>query len=198
MTPLLIARYTRASALALLISTLCLTPSRSHTEEFGLSGNKVRFVDEPVSFGPAPHALDDSIHLGGFNRGPLNLSLTLSPQVSTELIEGKEQTTGGAMLRLAANSGDTPEDGSWFLFAGARGHAVSWDMASSFSLDDFVQLKQRETIGDFQMGVGYQMAGAQMSLGLKHQTYKIETNTHALGDWKTRQTSAGVSIAWRR
>jgi len=197
MKPLCVARRKLTSLVALVASALCLAPSLSYAQDFEAHPSAVRFVGEPASFGPQASGAIDPIKLGDFSRGPVNFTLTLAPHGSVSPIAGGEQATGGAELRLGAARSDRPEDGSWFFFAGAKGQAVSWDMGgSAFDLDDFVQLKQRQTIGDFQAGFGYQMGGAQVSLGVMRRTYKI--NTYSLREWKDRQNMAGISIAWRR
>lgn len=196
MKPLCIARQKGVRILAL-IAALCIAPSLSYAQDFRSVQSGVRFVGKPVSFGPHPVAAIDPIKLGDVKRGARKLSVTLEPHVSVAPVRGGEQRSGGALVRFEA-TGDSPEDGAWFLFAGAKGQAVSWDMDSTtFDLDDFAQLKRRQTIGDFQMGVGYQLAGAQVSLGVTRQTYKIDTNTRSIGDWKSRQTAVGLSVAWR-
>ncbi len=196
MKPLCVARRTLTSLVALATSAFCLAPSISHAQDFEARPSPVRFVGEPASFGPQMSGAIDPIKLGDFSRGPVNFTLTLAPHGSVSPIAGGEQVTGGAELRLKSKP-DHPEDGSWFLFAGAKGQAVSWDMdASAFDLNDFAQLKQRQTIGDFQAGVGYQLGEAQVSFGVMRRTYKI--NTYSLREWKDRQNMAGISIAWRR
>ena len=196
MKPLCMVRRMGAHVLAL-IAAFIIAPSMSHARDLSPAQGGVRFIGEPVSFAPQAVSSIDPIKLGGVKSGPHTLRLTLEPQVSFISTPGGEQRSGGALLRFEA-SGDDPQDGAWFLFAGAKGHAVSWDMDStSFDLDDLVQLKRRQTIGDFQMGIGYQLAGAQISLGVTRQTYKIDTNTRSIGDWKSRQTAVGVSLAWR-
>ncbi len=196
MKPLCMVRRKGARVLAL-IAALMIAPSIAYARDFPSAQSGVRFIGEPLSFAPQPMAAIDPIKIGDVKSGPRRLSLTLEPHVSLGATRGGEQRSGGAMLRFEA-SGDDPQDGAWFLFAGAKGQAISWDMDStSFDLDDLAQLKRRQTIGDFQMGVGYQLAGAQVSLGLTRQTYKIDTNTRSIGDWKSRQTAIGVSLAWR-
>lgn len=200
MKPLCITRHTRVSVLALIVSALSLAPSFSQAQDLGLRQSGVRFIGELNSFGPqaAPGvAAPTPIKLGDFERGPVSLGLTLTPHGSISAMPGGERASGGAMLRLNATPrGDRPEDGSWFLFAGAKGQAVSWDMSSdAFNFDDFAQLKQRETVGDFQMGVGYQMGDAQVSFGLMRQTYKVSTSYRRT--YTDRQDIAGMSIAWR-
>ena len=196
MKPLCIVRQKGVRILAL-IAALCIVPSITQAGDFAPAQSGVRFIGEPLSFAPHPVATIDPIKIGDVKSGPRRLSLTLEPHVSLGAVPGGERRSGGAVLRFEA-SGDDPQDGAFFLFAGAKGQAVSWDMDStSFDLDDFAQLKRRQTIGDFQMGVGYQLAGAQVSLGVTRQTYKIDTNTRSIGDWKSRQTAVGVSLAWR-
>ena len=200
MKPLCKARQKGMRILALIVA-LCIAPTVSNARDFaqrlGPVQSGVRFIGEPVSFGPQPVSTIDPIKLGDMKRGSRKLSVTIEPHLSIGSGPGGEQRSGGALLRFEATGG-SPEDGAWFLFAGTKGQAVSWDMDStSFDLDDFAQLKQRQTIGDFQIGLGYQLAGAQVSLGVTRQTYKIDTNTRSIGDWKSRQTAVGVSVAWR-
>ena len=201
MQPLFVLRNKPVGVFALILSALCLIPSLSHARDFQSDQSSVRFVAEPAALGPQPFlgaGAIEPIKVGDFNRGPLRLDLTLTPHGSVGAVAGGELTSGGAELRLSASSkGDQPEDGSWFLFAGAKGQAVSWDMGSSgFDLGDFVQLKQRETVGDFQMGVGYQMGGAQVSFGVMRQSYKVSTSYRR--SYTDRQDVAGLSVAWRR
>ena len=198
MKPLCVLRRTLTSAVALAAAIWCAAPDISHAQDFSSRQSAVRFVGEPASFGPQRDNAIDPIRLGDFSQGPVNFTLTLAPHGSAGAVAGGEQIAGGAELRLGASvRRDHPEDGSWFVFAGAKGQAVSWDMGSAgFDLKDFAQLQQRETVGDFQAGIGYQMGGAQVSLGVMRRTYKI--NTYSLRDWKDQQNMAGISIAWRR
>ena len=196
MKPLCIVRQKGVRVLAL-IAALMIAPSITHAADFAPAPVGVRFIGEPVSFAPQAFATVDPIKLGDVKKGPRTLSLTLEPHVSLGAVPGGDVRSGGALLRFEA-SGDDPQDGAWFMFAGAKGQAVSWDMDStSFDLGDLAQLKRRQTIGDFQMGIGYQLAGAQVSLGVTRQTYKIDTDTRSIGDFKSRQTAVGVSLAWR-
>jgi len=197
MKPLCLVRQKGVRILAL-IAALMIAPSITQAGDFAPAQSGVRFIGEPLSFAPQPMASAiDPIKIGDVKKGPRTLTLTLEPHVSLGATPGGEQRSGGALVRFEA-SGDDPQDGAWFMFAGAKGQAISWDMDStSFSLDELAQLKRRQTIGDFQMGVGYQLAGAQVSFGVTRQTYKIDTNTRSIGDWKSRQTAVGVSLAWR-
>ena len=156
MKPLCKARQKSVRVLALIVA-LTIAPSISHAHDFaqrlGPVQSGVRFVGEPVAFGTQPVSTIDPIKLGDMKRGSRKLSVTIEPHLSMGSVPGGEQRSGGALLRFEA-TGDSPEDGAWFLFAGAKGQAVSWDVdSSSFDLDDFAQLKRRQTLGDFQMGL---------------------------------------------
>jgi hypothetical protein len=130
--------------------------------------------------------------IGEFNQGPLNLKLSIAPHASISEFSGGEQRSGGAEIRLGSNNEPGVErNHSWFLFAGAKGRAVTWDMGrTEFDVDDFVQLKRRATVGDFQAGLAYQLGPTQMSLGFLKRSYND-------GVTKVKQNYGAISIAWR-
>jgi hypothetical protein len=153
---------------------------------FGMAAARARMVrpqasDEPsISFG-ARLGLEASSEDTG-----LGFDIGLEPQARLVLDGAGRSAGAGARVRIGQFverfANDRPD--SWFLFAGADGQQLTWNVADDrrFSAAG-VGYGDQATVGDMQAGIAIERFGGQLSLSYiqREVSYKEANRTEQFG-----------------
>ncbi|MEM6625497.1 MAG: lipid A-modifier LpxR family protein [Pseudomonadota bacterium] len=111
----------------------------------------------------------------------LGLDVSVAPHATIEE-QGRLRTArAGAEVRLGQNIVDAfdkrgtrnSDANSWYMFAGADGEALCWDLGDKGASWDGVALRDQITVGDLQAGVAIVRGGGQLSLGYVRREYSV-------------------------
>jgi hypothetical protein len=153
----------------------------------------IRYVSEAAQPGFQGGQAIKPLSLGNFESTHGDFNVSFAPQGSMVATNFGERKSAGAQIRFGPSEKQAlREENTWYLFAGADGQAISWDMGRTpFDVAEFVKLKDKVTIGDFQAGFAYRMGPTQMSFGYTRRSYKLE-------DLKDTEHFAAFTIGWKR
>lgn len=131
----------------------------------------------------------------------LGLDVALSPRVTFDRTENFSSTRAGAEVRIGQDldlRGKPKKNSSWYLFAGADGEAVVWDVQRAGSLgmtDGLVTLQDKVTVGDVQAGVAWESPAGQMSISYIEREYEYRNGAIARTG---EEDFVALTLTWRR
>lgn len=134
----------------------------------------------------------------------LGLDVQVAPRAQFQRDRaGQNSARAGAEIRfgqglltrdLRGKNAPTP---AWYLFVGADGEALAWNVADRDAMDG-LSLRDQTTVGDLQAGIAWKRAGGQLSFGLvqrKLSFNNIDTGKH---DLSSSERFAALSFTVRR
>jgi hypothetical protein len=128
------------------------------------------------------------------------LDLALQPHVTVDDEGTYRSTRAGAEVRVGQNldlRGQNARNSSWYLFAGADGEAVVWDVQRAGQTDiasGQVTLQDKVTVGDVQAGIAFKSPAGQMSISYIERDYEYRNG--AISRSGTEEFAA-VALTWR-
>ncbi len=131
----------------------------------------------------------------------LGVDLALSPRITVEESDAFRSTRAGAEVRIGQNldlRGADAENPNWYVFAGADGEAVVWDMRQGGGMDvagGAFTLQDKVTVGDMQAGISFEQAGTQMSVSYIQRDYRYENGARSQSG---TEDFAALTLTWRR
>lgn len=130
----------------------------------------------------------------------LGLDLAVRPHVTLDDSSTFQSTRAGAEVQLGQNldlRGKNAENSSWYLFAGADGEAVVWDVQRAGQMNitsGQVTLQDKVTVGDVQAGLAFKSPAGQMSISYIERDYEYRNG--AISRSGTEEFAA-VALTWR-
>jgi hypothetical protein len=129
---------------------------------------------------------------------PLDLGFAPRAEIASE---GNVRSSRiGAEVRFGEGldeRGESSSARSWYVFAGADGEALCWDVGDrGLSFDDSVRLRDQVTVGDIQAGVSFLAGGGQLSLSYIRREVEYSDRSEMRG--QENEDFAGVSFSLRR
>ena len=128
----------------------------------------------------------------------LGLDMMVQPRATIEKRGDVKTARAGAEVRLGQNlveafdqRGKASRVSSWYMFAGADGEALCWDVGDKGTTIEGVALRDQVTVGDLQAGVAFHRAGGELSIGYVRREVKFQ-------DLKTSDDFAAISFTMRR
>ena len=131
----------------------------------------------------------------------LGLDVSISPRVTFDRTENFSSTRAGAEVRIGQDldlRGKPKNNSSWYLFAGADGEALVWDVQRAGTTgvaDGLVTLQDTVTVGDVQAGVAWESPAGQMSVSYIEREYEYRNGAISrTGD----EDFVALTLTWRR
>lgn len=131
----------------------------------------------------------------------LGLDISVRPRVTFDRTENFSSTRAGAEVRIGQDldlRGKPKKNSNWYLFAGADGEAVVWDVQRAGTTgiaDGLVTLQDRVTVGDVQAGVAWESPAGQMSISYIEREYEYRNGAISrTGD----EDFVALTLTWRR
>ena len=131
----------------------------------------------------------------------LGLDLALKPHVTFDRNGDTLSTRAGAEVRIGIDldlRGKPKNNSSWYLFAGADGEAIVWDVQRANTrgiADGQVTLQDTVTVGDVQAGVAWESPAGQMSVSYIEREYEYRNGAIS----RTGQEDfVALTLSWRR
>lgn len=151
-------------------------------------------VSQPQNLNAGYTFLADSEKTG------FGLDLAVRPHVTINDEGAVRSTRAGAEVRVGQNldlRGQNANNSNWYLFAGADGEAVVWDVQRT-GLNDLtngqVTLQDKVTVGDVQAGIAFESPAGQMSISYIERDYEYRNG--AISRSGTEEFAA-VTLTWR-
>ncbi len=129
--------------------------------------------------------------------GNTGFNMTLTPHAGIERSHDSRTTRAGAEVRIEQIVSSLDQRGtfarvdSWYMFIGADGEALCWDVGDKGANFNGVALRDQVTVGDLQAGVALHKAGGELSFGYVRR----ETDFQSI---KTVDNFAAVTFTMRR
>ena len=138
-----------------------------------------------------------------FSAGPsvtgLLVDVGFAPRAAIREQGGFTSRRVGAEVRLGENideRGEGNSSRSWYVFAGADGEALCWDVGDNgLSISSGVRLRDQITVGDMQAGVSMRTYGGELSLSYIRR--EIEYRDRSAASASEIENFAGVSFTLR-
>ncbi len=130
----------------------------------------------------------------------LGVDLALSPRLAYDSIGDVRSTRAGAEVRIGRNldqRGRAPDNSNWYLFAGADGEAVVWDVknANQSLMSGQVSLQDKVTIGDVQAGLAWKSPAGHMSVSYIQREYEYRNGEISRSG---EEDFVALTLTWRR
>lgn len=130
----------------------------------------------------------------------LPLDVGIAPRAAFRKEGAYRSRRFGAEFRLGEGLDERGRDSSarsWYVFAGADGEALCWDVGDKgITADDSVRLRDQVTVGDLQAGVSMQTGGGQLSFSyIRREVSYTDASTIA---GRETEDFAGLSFTIRR
>ena len=131
----------------------------------------------------------------------LGMDLSVTPHISVDEVGDMTSTRAGAEVRIGYDldrRGKSTKNSNWYLFAGADGEALVWDVQRARTrgiADGQVTLQDRVTVGDVQAGIGWETESARMSISYIEREYEYRNGAISrTGD----EDFVALTLSWRR
>jgi hypothetical protein len=130
----------------------------------------------------------------------LGLDLAVRPRISLNEQGDVRTTRAGAEVRIGQNldlRGQNAKNSNWYLFAGADGEAIIWDVqrgGGAFADDEFT-LQDKVTVGDVQAGIAFQSPAGQMSVSYIQRDFEYRNGAISRSG---EEEFAAITLTWRR
>lgn len=126
------------------------------------------------------------------------LDLSVSPRVSVDTSGSVRTTRAGAEVRVGSNldlRGEDAKTPSWYMFAGADGEAVIWDVQNTSRIANGpVTLQDKVTVGDVQAGIGFESPAGNMSISYIQREYEYRNGEISRSG---EEDFVAVTLTWR-
>jgi len=130
----------------------------------------------------------------------LGLDVGFAPRASIREEAGMSSRRLGAEIRLGEGLDERGEESSassWYVFAGADGEALCWDVGDAgWRPNANVRLRDQITVGDMQAGLSVNRMGGQFSLSYIRR--EVEYADRSVARARETEDFAGVSFTLRR
>jgi hypothetical protein len=127
------------------------------------------------------------------------LDVGFAPRASVREEAGVSSRRFGAEIRLGEGLDERGEESSansWYIFAGADGEALCWDVGDAgWSPNANVRLRDQITVGDMQAGLSVNRMGGQFSLSYIRR--EVEYADRSVARASETEDFAGVSFTLR-
>ena len=128
------------------------------------------------------------------------VDLAVKPHFTLDQSAKFRSTRAGAEVRVGQNldlRGQNAKNSNWYVFAGADGEAVVWDMQrpGSSLTSGQVTLQDKVTIGDVQAGIAWQSPAGQMSVSYISREYEYRNGSISRTG---EEDFAAITLTWRR
>ncbi|MAK61482.1 MAG: hypothetical protein CMK09_10915 [Ponticaulis sp.] len=131
----------------------------------------------------------------------LGLDLSVSPHISFDEVGNMQSTRAGAEVRIGYDldrRGKSTKNSNWYLFAGADGEALVWDVQRARTrgiADGQLTLQDQVTVGDVQAGVGWETNAGHMSVSYIEREYHYKNGAIARTG---EEDFVALTLSWRR
>lgn len=129
----------------------------------------------------------------------LGVDVAIAPRASVLETSTFRSTRAGAEVRVGQGldlRGQDVDQPSWYIFAGADGEAVVWDVAGQGLnvMGGGVTLQDKVTMGEMQAGLAFEQAGTQIAVSYLRREFDYENGSIRRS---TEGDFAAVTLTWR-